>query len=351
MERKKSWFFPKMPQFRVPRYEDITGLRGGCDVRTRKGPNAHGFKANQIGDWCMNVEGEEVEGCGQGHKLDAAVTALTLGIAPLGVGEEPEVEIAVGCSALSSPPSDDNSSIGIAQRGTRSVSERFDSTAMKLCNQVLHCIPTLEVQTAHLDTRAASISNLPQELGDTTAWIQYQTMKGMGGKLIDSESVFSLPRWLSVKEEVATSGCHTQLAFLSVSDLFLAKFLATSFSPASLFGLRLYSSLPRALTLSGWLCPTSPQTTSHSSWTACSPPHNSTTCDCAIKARRIIICVIVPGAVERKGDELVVREGCGGGIVPIRAELFAWGGTFEEERAGRFAQWVRSEVEEWERWR
>jgi hypothetical protein len=73
-------------------------------------------------------------------------------------------------------------------------------------------------------------------------------------------------------------------------------------------------------------------------------PHDSATCDCAEKARRVVVCSVVQGAVDNYLGNMVVREGCGEYVVPIRVELFAWGAAWGKERPRRFASWARGEV-------
>jgi len=54
---------------------------------------------------------------------------------------------------------------------------------------------------------------------------------------------------------------------------------------------------------------------------------------------------VLLGAVYKNGDEMTVRKGFGGGVVPVRVEMFAWGRELQEVRVRRFATWVRGEFE------
>jgi len=356
-EGKKRWMWirsgkksvlPALPVFRARNYELITDLRDGVDVGTGLRPHGGGYKSRQIGAWCVDVEREEGDIGTQKQGQSTAMEKFALDNDTVPSGTESEEEMAVGCNALSAAPSDADSQIGTEQCYTKPTTEhlQFDSAAMNLRNQVLHGVPMLEMQTARLDACAASLRDLPEELGDTKAWIQYQAVKALGGQLVDSESIFSLPRWLGIKEEVGRSACRIPIAFLSVSDLVLAKLLANEFHAESLEGLRLYTDLARALTLSDWLCAIPSQLQSRAtSTTGYTQEHDSTTCYCSIKARRVIVCAVLLGAVYKNGDEMTVRKGFGGGVVPVRVEMFAWGRELQEVRVGQFATWVRGEVE------
>ncbi|KAF2634918.1 hypothetical protein P280DRAFT_523579 [Massarina eburnea CBS 473.64] len=211
---------------------------------------------------------------------------------------------------------------------------------MLLCNQLRYGTPTFTPSYPRL-----RYPPLPQQLVNTKPMLPYKTAEAFGWTLFDIEDVFNTKNF-SDKIFCPKDVGEVVVGFFGTSEKHLLRLLGNNWN--GIENVRWSRDIINALAAGEWFCSNDQKPQGQEQ----RAQHDSVSCACKTKARRVVVCCMPSSAVDQTGDGLKVKNAFM--VLPLRIESWAWGLVDvkdgmkglekQRQRVVKFAEWVRKDA-------